>query len=180
MFELRRFLPMAALLALATGCGGSEPKTAAANQPSAATAQPPRERPLIDANNRVDFYRLAAFFYDPDDPWAITPTAADPSPIPAEILALDGREVSIVGLAMILDWQTEGVSEFILTIGEDACEFGVIPRVNEWIMVRNVDGWKARLRNGMDYLVIGTFHVEETVEDGKVIQLFSMDAVSVR
>ena len=128
----------------------------------------------------VDFNKLAGFSYDPADPWALTPAKREPTGVPAEIQALDGKRIAIIGLGLPLTWGKEGASEFLLTISEDACLFGATPRINEWIMVTMVGGRTVEVWNGGEYWAAGKFHVTEKVEDGKVIQLFELEADSVR
>ena len=129
----------------------------------------------------VDFMeQLAKWSYDPADAYALTPKKREPSGVPAAVRALDGKRVSIVGLAMPLTFDKTGYSDFILTISQDACAFGTVPRPNEWMIIKMMGGKKVQVYNGVQYVVSGVFHVVEKVVDGKVTQLFSLDAESVR
>ena len=129
----------------------------------------------------VDFMeQLAKWSYDPADPYALTPKKREPSGVPAAVRALNGKKISILGLALPLTFDKTGYSEFLLTINQDACAFGAVPRPNEWITISMAGGKKVQVYNGVQYVVSGVFHVVEKTVDGKVVQLFSLDAESVR
>lgn len=128
----------------------------------------------------LDFWFLAGFDYNPNDPF-------DPSPpqvkgtIPANILALEGKKVEIYGNILPLDYDSSGTSSFILNASVDACGFGGVPRINEWIYVTMKPGQKARTYGaGYEILVRGTFRIAEEVEKGRIVGLYSIVADSVQ
>lgn len=98
----------------------------------------------------------------------------DPSPrqtrntIPANILALNGKKVEIYGNILPLDYDSSGTSTFILNASVDACGFGGVPRINEWVYVAMKPGQKAKTYGaGYEILVRGTFSIAEEVEKGR-------------
>lgn len=128
----------------------------------------------------LDFWFLAGYDYNPTDPF-------DPSPkqvkgtIPANILALQGKKVEIYGNILPLDYDSSGTSTFILNASVDACGFGGVPRINEWIYVTMKPGQKARTYGaGYEILVRGTFSIAEEVEKGRVVGLYSIVADTVQ
>lgn len=128
----------------------------------------------------LDFWFLAGFDYNPTDPF-------DPSPkqvkntIPANILALAGRKVEIYGNILPLDYDSSGTSTFILNASVDACGFGGVPRINEWVYVTMKPGQKAKTYGaGYEILVRGTFSIAEEVENGRIVGLYSIVADSVQ
>lgn len=128
----------------------------------------------------LDFWFLAGFDYNPTDPF-------DPSPkqvkntIPANILALAGRKVEIYGNILPLDYDSSGTSTFILNASVDACGFGGVPRINEWVYVSMKPGQKAKTYGaGYEILVRGTFSIAEEVEKGRIVGLYSIIADSVQ
>lgn len=129
----------------------------------------------------LNFSVLASWDYDADNPWDVSPLKVEPTGVPPEVRELDGRKISIHGLAIPLTWEEGGASEFILTVSADACEFGTTPRINEWILVRMANGEKVQVSNGWGYLVMGTLHVTEKVDnDGRVIELYAIDGDNIR
>ncbi len=128
----------------------------------------------------LDFWFLAAYDYNPADPF-------DPSPkqtkntIPANILALNGKKVEIYGNILPLDYDSSGTSTFILNASVDACGFGGVPRINEWVYVAMKPGQKAKTYGaGYEILVRGTFSIAEEVEKGRIVGLYSIVADSVQ
>jgi hypothetical protein len=128
----------------------------------------------------LDFWFLAGYDYNPADPF-------DPSPkqtkntIPANILALNGKKVEIYGNILPLDYDSSGTSTFILNASVDACGFGGVPRINEWVYVSMKPGQKAKTYGaGYEILVRGTFSIAEEVEKGRVVGLYSIVADSVQ
>jgi hypothetical protein len=128
----------------------------------------------------LDFWFLAGYDYNPSDPF-------DPSPkqvkntIPATILSLQGKKVEIYGNILPLDYDSSGTSTFILNASVDACGFGGVPRINEWIYVSMKPGQKAKTYGaGYEILVRGTFSIAEEVEKGRVVGLYSIVADSVQ
>ena len=128
----------------------------------------------------VDFYDLANFAYNPKEPYSATPHRVTPSGVPARLLPLNGQKVTIIGAVMPVTWEEGGSNEFMLMLSQDLCGFGAIPRLNEFIYVKMTGGRKVIVQQGNEYQVKGVFHLQETVEDGRVTMLYSMDGDSVQ
>lgn len=128
----------------------------------------------------LDFWFLAGFDYNPNEPFEPSPKQVK-NTIPANILALAGKKVEIYGNILPLDYDTSGTSTFILNASVDACGFGGVPRINEWVYVTMKPGQKARTYGaGYEILVRGTFSIAEEVEKGRVVGLYSIVADSVQ
>lgn len=128
----------------------------------------------------LDFWFLAGFDYNPAEPFDPSPKQAKGT-IPAQILALQGKKVEIYGNILPMDYDSSGTSTFILNASVDACGFGGVPRINEWIYVTMKPGQKARTYGaGYEILVRGTFKVAEEIDRGRVVSLYSMVADSVQ
>lgn len=144
--------------------------------------KPPVGAPTVTKSGYMflDFWFLAGYDYNPAE-------AFDPSPrqakntIPANILALNGKKVEIYGNILPLDYDSSGTSTFILNASVDACGFGGVPRINEWVYVAMKPGQKAKTYGaGYEILVRGTFSIAEEVEKGRVVGLYSIVADSVQ
>jgi len=121
---------------------------------------------------------LSDWNYNPKEPWEVSPHQVA-NAIPAAVKALDGQKVAVYGATTPLDYKTGVVSQFILGVSADVCAFGATPRINEWISVTMNGGRKTMVWAQGNTTVRGTLHVSETVEDGRVIRLYRMDADSL-
>jgi hypothetical protein len=127
----------------------------------------------------LDFWYLGSFDYNPKDLDTPTPRQVTGT-IPAHIRALDGQRIEIAGNILPLDFDASGTAAFILNANVDACGFGGVPRINEWVHVKMKAGSKVRAaKPGDGILVRGTFHVAEQVEVGRVVGLYSIVADGV-
>ena len=133
-----------------------------------------------DAYKKVDFFILQDFDYNPKEKWEPTPRKIDKAPIPAFVKSLEGQRVAVYGVTMPLNFKSGAVTEFILGVSVDTCEYGATPRINEWISVNMAGGKKAQVYAAGEGTVRGVFHVKEMVENGKVVRLYSIDADSVK
>jgi uncharacterized protein len=106
------------------------------------------------------------------------PKLADP--IPAEITALNNREVAIKGFMLPLKGEVGRVQEFILLKNQAMCCFGRPPKINEWVHVR-VKG--KGLTPLMDEVITiyGTLQVGEYSENTQMLGLYRLqgDGMSV-
>jgi hypothetical protein len=128
----------------------------------------------------LDFWFLAGYDYNPNEPFEPSPKQVK-NTIPANILALNGKKVEIYGNILPLDYDTSGTSTFILNASVDACGFGGVPRINEWVYVTMKPGQKAKTYGaGYEILVRGTFSIAEEVEKGRIVGLYSIVADSVQ
>lgn len=128
----------------------------------------------------LDFWFLGGYDYNPADAFNPSPKQAK-NTIPANVLALNGKKVEIYGNILPLDYDSSGTTTFILNASVDACGFGGVPRINEWIYVSMKPGQKAKTYGaGYEILVRGTFTVAEEVEKGHVVGLYSIVADSVQ
>lgn len=127
---------------------------------------------------KVDFYDLANFAYNPKEPSEVSPHKMDPSGVPARLRPLDGQKIAITGLTIPLGYDIKGSKEFMLVVSQDVCGFGATPRINEWIHVSMNGGRKVKLAPSTEYRIKGVFHITEQVEDGRVIELYAIDADS--
>ena len=147
-----------------------------------AQAQSTAAKPTVSKSGYMflDFWFLGGYDYNPADAFNPSPKQAK-NTIPANILALNGKKVEIYGNILPLDYDSSGTSTFILNASVDACGFGGVPRINEWVYVAMKPGQKAKTYGaGYEILVRGTFTIAEDVEKGHVVGLYSIVADSVQ
>ena len=147
-----------------------------------AQAQSSGAKPTVSKSGYMflDFWFLGGYDYNPADAFNPSPKQAK-NTIPANVLALNGKKVEIYGNILPLDYDSTGTSTFILNASVDACGFGGVPRINEWIYVAMKPGLKAKTYGaGYEILVRGTFSIAEEVEKGRLVGLYSIVADSVQ
>ena len=87
----------------------------------------------------VGFDRLASYTFTPPemdstDPKATPPSGADQ--IPDKIKALDQQKVAITGYMLPTKMEGGLVKEFLLVKDAMMCCYGVMPKINEWVVVK--------------------------------------------
>lgn len=90
----------------------------------------------------TSFTVLSRFFLAPPEAASVaqaTPTARWESirgQVPQDVLELDGRKVAIAGFMLPVTLNEGRTTEFLLLRSQSACCFGMVPRVNELIIVK--------------------------------------------
>jgi hypothetical protein len=77
----------------------------------------------------VDWDLLAGFAWQPAEPGDDAP---DP-PVPAEVIALDGRDVEIEAELAPITWGEDSALGYVLTRAPNSCCLCVLPPFTEWI-----------------------------------------------
>jgi hypothetical protein len=100
-------------------------------------AETPAESALIDGYEKVGFDRLASFNFNPpaNDVAAADQTKSNEQ-IPGKIKALDERKVAVTGFMLPVKMDGGLVKEFLLVKDPMLCCYGVMPKVNEWVVVK--------------------------------------------
>jgi len=129
---------------------------------------------------KVDFFLLQNYDYNPKEKWEPTPRKVDKPAFPPFVKSVDGQKIAIYGATMPLNYKSGVVTEFLLGVSVDTCEYGGTPRINEWIAVTMAAGKKTQVYAGGEGWVRGVFHINELVENGKVVRLYTIDADSVK
>jgi hypothetical protein len=131
----------------------------------------------LEGYAKVDFDRLAAFKVTPPPFDAnAKPGSAGPSlgnQIPDAIRGLDGRPAIVTGFMLPIKMEGGLVTEFLLMRSQMMCCYGVVPQVNEWILVRMARG----VHQLMDVPVSfgGKLRVKELYENGFLTAIYQLD-----
>jgi hypothetical protein len=134
---------------------------------------------FVRRHQDVSFSDLGAFHYRP-----LLPTAAaaalssQADSIPPSIRALNGRAVRIHGFMLPTEYDSTGVSEFILNANYDMCAYGAPTIINQQVMVRMSDGKRTRYTH-LPVLVFGTFRVGEEFSGDRVASIYQMSATAL-
>jgi hypothetical protein len=118
---------------------------------------------------KLGFDKLASFeFVAPDDP---AKSAAAEAQIPARVREFNDKKVLVTGFMLPVKMAEGLVTEFLLVKDPMMCCYGVMPKVNEWVVVRMVGKGVAPL---MDVPITfeGTLAVGQLYEGGYLTGLY--------
>jgi hypothetical protein len=148
----------------------------------AAVSSAPEPEPVPDdapqsllLNYDLTFDDLASYRYEyPED-------GRNPKKdqIPAKILKLDGKPISIKGFMIPLKVRGEDVTEFVLVRNQHACCFGIVPAMNEWIHVIMDPERFAPYAIDIPITVFGKLEVGESFENGLLMSIYRMQSNQV-
>jgi hypothetical protein len=140
----------------------------------------PKARQLLKEYPTVLFSILSQFPYD------YTPTRTQPIPearIPASIRALNGKNISIRGFMVPIDFQDDGVRSFIVVPNGESCCYGVMMGApNEWVEVQMTGTKKVEFPGPAPIIVFGKLQVKEEMKKAGIIErIYTMqgEAMSV-
>jgi hypothetical protein len=132
---------------------------------------------VVDGYVKAGFEQLSTFKITPPpfDPNA-KPGSAGPSlgrQIPDAVRSLDGRKAVVTGFMLPIKMEGGLVTEFLLMRSQMMCCYGVVPQVNEWVLVRMAKG----VHQLMDVPVSfgGQLHVKELYENGFLTAIYQLD-----
>ena len=161
MTRFRRFLAVLLLAALA----------------AAARAEPPA--PEVDNGYlRLGFDKLASYTFVPPafDPAADvkTPPPTGEEQIPARVKAWSGQKAVVTGFMLPVKMQDGLVTEFLLVKDPMMCCYGVVPNMNEWVVVKMVQGGVKPLMD-VPISFYGTLKVGAMFENGYMTGVYLLD-----
>ncbi len=84
----------------------------------------------------VGFDKLASFEFTAPEDESKAPAAE--AQIPAKVRELDAREVTVTGFMLPVKMDGGLVTEFLLVKDPMMCCYGVMPKVNEWVVVKMI------------------------------------------
>ena len=161
-------------------------------EPSSATEMKVKSQKKAGKYQVVDFEQLSSYPLKVDDyaklstPEGLAELALN-SQIPETILVLHGRSVAIEGFMLPVVSEKGWISEFMLLRDTQACCFGVIPELNEWVYVKvNSDGKgvkskrkKVRFLNNVPVTVKGKLLVGSQIDPNTGVNIYVMQADDV-
>jgi len=123
----------------------------------------------------LTFDDLASYRYEyPED--GRTPK---PDQIPAMIQKLNGKPIVIKGFMIPLKNDGEDVVEFVLVRNQNACCFGIVPAMNEWIHIKMDPEKVAPYAIDIPITVFGKLEVGETYENDLLMSIYRMQSHQV-
>ncbi len=97
------------------------------------------DAPKAGGYEKVGFDRLASYTYNAPEADSTAPNAMPPSgasQIPDKIKALDRQKVAVTGFMLPVKMEAGLVKEFLLVKDAMMCCYGVMPKLNEWVIVK--------------------------------------------
>lgn len=128
----------------------------------------------------LSFARLSSF------PFKVTPEMADATgnpeaasrlareQVPDTVKAFTEKPAAVTGFMLPVRMTGEGASDFMLLRNQSACCYGVMPRVNEWVIV-HTKGRAVKPVLDVPVTAIGMFHVGEMREDGHLVGIYYLE-----
>jgi hypothetical protein len=104
-----------------------------------------------------------------------SPSNSKPSDqIPKEVKALDGHELAVRGFMLPMKGAGGLCSEFLLLRNRSACCYGVMPRLNEWIVV-SMPGNGVKPIMDQPITISGKLHVGEVYKYDRLVGIYQME-----
>lgn len=106
-------------------------------------------------------------------------TTKYPEQIPEGIRSLNGRKVCVVGWILPTAWEEDRMTEFLLMRNIPQCCFGIVPMMNEWIVVTVPADIPSPEHKLTPTAVEGILEVGEAEVDGWVQSIYRMKAHNI-
>ena len=132
----------------------------------------------------LSFAKLASF------PFKVTPEMADATTnpeaasrltreqVPDTVKAFTEKSAAVTGFMLPVRMAGEVASDFLLLRNQSACCYGIMPRVNEWVIV-HTKGKGVPPVMDVPVTAIGMFHVGEMRENGRLMGIYYLECDQV-
>ena len=130
-----------------------------------------------DGYEKVGFDRLASFTFTPPEADPAKPDLPPPSgasQIPEKIKALNEQKVAVTGFMLPVKMEGGLVKEFLLVKDPMMCCYGVMPKLNEWVVVKMVGSGVKPLMD-IPTTFEGKLRVGEMYENGYLTGLYLLE-----
>lgn len=127
----------------------------------------------------VSFARLSSFTYKPAEASAEPDSDAASNErnrprLPNTVQILSDKQVAVTGFMLPTKLVEGRAVEFLLLKNQSACCYGVMPRVNEWIVVHTAGKGIQPLMD-VPVTALGTLHIGEIRNNGQLSGLYQLD-----
>jgi hypothetical protein len=132
----------------------------------------------------LTFAKLAGF------PFTVTPEMADATKnpeaasrltrgqVPEAVKSLGEKPAAITGFMLPVGLKDGLASDFLLLRNQSACCYGIMPRVNEWVIV-HANGKGVKPVMDVPVTALGTFHVGEMRDNGRLIGIYLLECTQL-
>ncbi len=155
---------------------GIAPAAPGAGPPEPSLADLDRPLEIISGYSKISYSQLAGFkFRPPPQPIA----AARPPPdvlaqVPAAIRRLDGKKIVLSGYMLPLKLVDGLATEFFFLSSPNACCYGIVPEVNEWMLVKMRREGLPPIQDVPMFLA-GRLQVRARWDEGYLIGIYDLD-----
>jgi hypothetical protein len=119
----------------------------------------------------VSFAQLASFIFAST---ADADSIAMTEQVPVPVRALNEKSVALTGFMLPVQTENNLTTDFLLLRNQSACCYGVMPKINEWVIVRTT-GKGVNAVMDTPITVLGTFHVSAVSENGTLSGIYKLD-----
>lgn len=132
---------------------------------------------VVNGYLKIGFERLSGFPFnpapfDPAKPNAQPASSADQ--IPERVKQFDGKKVIVTGFMLPVRTDKGRVTELLLMKDPMMCCYGVVPQINEWIVVRMTNGGVPALQD-VPIAFYGTLHVKELYDNNYLSGIYLLE-----
>lgn len=176
---LRAFLAAAAAMG-ATVALRAQVATGAAARPPNAPVEPLRiPTELVEGHLRLGFNVLGGFPFELTKAEAAAVASEEAAAeilarVPAEIRALDGRKVLVTGFMLPMQMEGPLTTEFLLVATSMLCCYGVVPPMNQWIVVKMARGG-VKPQQDVPLSFFGTLRVRPRYDSGALSAIYQLE-----
>lgn len=143
-------------------------------------AEPAKDELPVAVENgylRLGFDRLASFKFTPP-PFDPAADASKPQPtgeeqIPEVVKSWSGKKAIVTGFMLPVKMDGGLVVEFLLVKDPMMCCYGVVPNMNEWVMVRLAKGVRPLMDVPISFY--GELHVGAMFENGYMTGIYRLE-----
>lgn len=157
---------------------GAETAVTAPTTASTATAAGPGNQPEeINGYLKIGFERLSGFTFNPapyDASKAGTPPPSSADQIPERVKQFDGKKTVVTGFMLPVKTDKGLVTEFLLMKDPMMCCYGVVPQINEWVVVRMTNNGVQALQD-VPISCFGRLRVKEMYENGYLSGIYLLE-----
>jgi hypothetical protein len=122
--------------------------------------------------DRLAGYKFVAPSFDPAaDPKGTPPTGEEQ--IPAEVKSWNGHKAVVQGFMLPTKMENGKTTEFLLMANQMTCCFGIVPDMNDWIIVRMPQG--VPVVQDVPISFYGTIHVGAMFDNGYMTGIYELD-----
>jgi hypothetical protein len=99
--------------------------------------------------------------------------------IPDGVRAWNERRVCVTGFMNPVEFDADGVASFLLTGVPGGCCFGMIPRLNDWVVVTMPEGERTDYAYFDPVTIYGEISIGEEFDGGVIVSLYRMTPQAV-
>ena len=178
--RLRPGLRWVGAFALVLSAAAAPPATPAAapdpGPPAPALAALAGPLETVSGYSKISYSQLAGFKFRPP-PQPIAPDQPPPdvlAQVPVVLRRLDGKKVVLVGYMLPLTLKDGLATEFFFLSSPNACCYGIVPEVNEWMHVKMRREGLPPVQD-VPLFLAGRLHVRARWDEGYLLGIYDLE-----